>query len=114
MFDLTDNYNSYSFRAQQTTSALSLKVFSTVTANNYKDKDDSYCFAVNQNDFLGKIYIYNASAYKDKKFTVTAKVNGSSDPVPLGSPLYNSGAERLEFTLSTPICLTKVLTIDFN
>jgi len=78
------------------------------------DTTEKGCYAVNQNDYLKKIFIYNAQEFKnDMDYTVTATQYGTTDTIDLGSAKYNKDTDRVEITLETAVCMTKVATINF-
>jgi hypothetical protein len=66
----TGNYNRYSFVASEVERDGLAKVLITITteaAFNYVSKDDANCHAVNKNDYLNQIFIYNGLKYNLNK-----------------------------------------------
>jgi hypothetical protein len=72
------------------------------------NKMQTNCSAVNSNDFLGDIYIYNAGNFGAmNKFTVVLIYNSGETDV-VGEADYDSNTDRLVFKNSAQICLTTV------
>lgn len=67
-----------------------MQIIHSYKATNYKDKMETGCYAVNKNDYLNKVYIYNAGAFKQSdSYTVTGtKTDSSTEEV--GSADYDS------------------------
>jgi hypothetical protein len=71
--------------------------------------------AVNQNDFLKNIYIYNAKAFQNNMdYKVSATLNVGTDPLDLGTAKYNDSTDRVELMLKTAVCMTKITRITFQ
>lgn len=59
-----------------------MMVIPNYVATNYVDPIDPNCNSVNRNDYLSKVYIYNAKAYGNNlAYSVTATVKGSAQPI---------------------------------
>lgn len=68
------------------------------------------CTAVNQNDFLEKIYFYNAGEYLiNNTYTVNGFIYpNNTESVQVGSAAYEKETDRLVFTATEPICLSTI------
>lgn len=63
------------------------------------------CYAVNSNDYMNKVYIYNAGFKLSDKYTVVGtKTDQTTQEV--GSAVYNKDTNRIEFTPSKPLCMS--------
>ena len=70
------------------------------------------CYAVNRNDYVQNIYIYNANAYGNgKDYAATGVMIGGTDPVDLGTAKYNAETDRVELSLAGAICMSKLQSI---
>lgn len=91
-------------------------VMPTRTAYNYISKEDSNCSAVNNNDYLGSVQVYNAEGFN---LTGTYKVevhhfNGSINK-DAGTANYDAYSDRVVLkSTHVPICLSTVSTIVFT
>jgi hypothetical protein len=72
------------------------------------------CTAVNMNDFLGRVLIYNA-----KTFGVTDSYDVNAILIPdlktekVGTAIYNAEKEILTFNSDAPICLSRIQELEF-
>jgi hypothetical protein len=119
--DVTGNWNQYSFSlvgqysgtAPDITETILLNIVAKVTATNFQSKDDTLCYAVNQNDYLNQIFIYNAGSFKQSDtYTVTATTTDGKD-VDAGSAKYDQTTDRIVYTPNTALCLTKYQQLKF-
>lgn len=81
-------------------------------ATAWKEAQDPDCYAVNKNDYVQNIYIYNANEYGNgKDYKALGVMIGGTNPVDLGIAKYNTDTDRVELKLTGPICMTKIQTI---
>lgn len=80
--DLTNNFNGYNFVVNSRDGVIQMMVIPNYLATNYKDPIDPNCNSVNRNDYLSKVYIYNAKAYGlNIPYTATATIKGADQPI---------------------------------
>lgn len=71
------------------------------------------CYAVNKNDYLNKVYIYNAGAFKQSdSYTVTGtKTDATTEEV--GTAAYDSKTDRIVFTPTKDLCISMYSQLAF-
>ncbi len=115
--NLKGNYNQYSIAAMadaENPTSISIEISMYYTAYNYLNKMQTNCSAVNSNDFLGNVYIYNAKNFKAmSKFTVVV-VYTSGETAVMGEATYDSVTDRLVFKNTAQLCLSTIKTILLN
>jgi len=87
-------------------------------ATKYQDKEDPECFAVNKNDYIKDIQIYNGDklGFKGKKFEATIYYQGTKKEEIAKIAAYDEDTQRLTVTFDTPVCIStlKYMEIDME
>eukprot|EP00347_Sterkiella_histriomuscorum_P014109 403362137 len=110
--NLTNKLNSYQIVAQQTNNQLSMQIIWVDQATNYTQNG---CSAVNMNDYISKIFFYNAKGFQiNYKYLVLGTQYPSSKQQFLGYANYEADTDRLVVKAQDPVCMTKYYKIDFQ
>ena len=74
------------------------------------------CTAVNQNDYLGLIYFYNAKNFaNDATYDVAVTSRPDSKvEVKVGTATYDPVTDRLILTFPKPICLSTIAKLELT
>jgi len=73
------------------------------------------CEAVNMNDYLGNIYIYNAGWSKNvHDYTVIFNYNDRTSETSTAVASFDLNRMQVVFTNPKPICMTRLELITFN
>lgn len=116
VLNITDNYNKYTISASGSTSdptAIRVTVQPTVLANNYQG--DGNCSAVNMNDYLGGLQIYNGQnlGLTNDYYVIGRFLNNTEALV--GEAHYSSYTDRVVMDAPiVPVCLTAVTELLFT
>ena len=109
MLNLTDNGNEYQFNAIGYIAKHSLKIAVTQlkAANNYQSAGN--CTAVNSNDYLNGLQIYNAGDYGlTGNYMIIATFVNTTQTI-IGTASYDSYSDRVTIDGLTPIyCLSAI------
>lgn len=87
----------------------------TQHATNYQSKDDPTCYAVNKNDYLHQIYIYDATrlGLSTPKFVAHVHDQNNKDTIII-APKYDAKTDRLIITVDDkkPLCMSTIKYIE--
>jgi hypothetical protein len=106
--DYVTKYNKYEIKGQFSSPTLSFQINTLVSAN--VTTETTNCTAVNRNDYLYRIFIYNADNYGNNNangYTVNATLQDDTSSS-VGTATYDETFKALVFKSSSPICLSTV------
>ena len=103
--NLDGNWNRYDISVNGQYQTANPDAFPTITlqlkntvASTKKDQQQPLCNALNQNDYINKLFIYNAAALKMNTNYDVNGVQADGSKVAIGSASYNGDNDRIEFS----------------
>ena len=113
VLDISGNFNGYNFVARMDTN-LTLTFYPSYVATNYMNKMEKGCSAVNQNDYINRVYFYLAKAFQlttDYNVYITYyNVKGQTN---VGTASYQAPNDRLAFAFKSAQCMNKIQYLTF-
>ena len=120
--DVTNKWNRYDIAVtgqfSDTNAKITVSITQLVASTTTISKDDPTCNAVNQNDYINQLYIYNASAFQ--KAATSYDVNGTKTDgktiVKLGAATTDAATDRIIFSAAkgVTVCMSSYPTIVFT
>lgn len=120
--DVTNKWNRYDIAVtgqfSDTNAKITVSITQLVASTTTISKDDPTCNAVNQNDYINQLYIYNASAFQ--KAATSYDVNGTKTDgktiVKLGTATTDAATDRIIFSAAkgVTVCMSSYPTIVFT
>lgn len=93
---------------------LTLTIIPTYTAQNYMNKLEKGCSAVNQNDYLLNVYFHLAKAFQlTTDFDVYATYYNVKGQTNVGTASFQAANDRLAFQFKSAQCMTKIQYLTF-
>lgn len=115
VLNLDGNGNFYNIKVTGATGGNLIFAVNTLSnATQYPSKTVANCTAVNQNDFVGSISLYNAKLVGLNVDLPVFATTLDGTKVPAGSAVYTAASDRLVATLTAPLCLTTLASISFE
>jgi hypothetical protein len=105
--DYQGKYNHYEIKGRFSSPTISFQISMIASAPN---NETTNCTAVNRNDYLYRIFIYNADNYGNNNafgYTVNATLQDDST-VQVGTATYSDTSKILTFHSDFPVCLSTI------
>eukprot|EP00347_Sterkiella_histriomuscorum_P006514 403352477 len=119
--ELTNNWNRYDIKVNREyddDEEIIIRFNHSVIAKNWRNKNDSSCTAVNQNDYINQIFIYNAQSFKKSNVYEVVGIKDEEDDIEqkLGNAYFDEDTDRIIFTRDSgvQICMSSYPKIIFT